>query len=40
MTTIYRLSLAVAGVVILLAALAMPACAQAAKPLVDPNTAT
>ena len=39
MTTIYRWSLAIAGVVMLLTALAMPASAQALKPLVDPNTA-
>jgi len=39
MTTIHRWSLAVAGVMMLLAALAMPAGAQGAKPLVDPNAA-
>ena len=39
MTTVHRWSLAVAGVMMLLAALAMPAGAQGAKPLVDPNAA-
>jgi len=39
MTTIYRWSLAIAVTMVFLAALAMPAGAEAAKPLIDPNTA-